>query len=1106
MKRALGGVICGVVVLLLTGAHAWAQAGATAQISGTVKDGSGGVLPGVDVTVTQTDTGLKRNATTETDGSYLIPNLPVGPYRLEAVLQGFRTYAQTGIVLQVGGNPVINVAMAIGQVAETITVQANTLMVETRNLGVGQVMDNKRILDLPLNGRNPADLIQFLPAAIPQPQNNATSRSMAGSNGGQAYSLAGGLSFGVSFVLDGAMHNNPYDNLNLPLPFPDALGEFKAETSALTAQNGMHSGGSINYVTKSGSNQYRGDAFEFFRDHSFNSTDPYAAKNADGTRRDDGLKRNQYGATLGGPIRKDKLFFFAGYQGTNTRVNPTSNPAFVPTAAMLAGDFTAYASAACNATGAKTLPLPFVGNKVSPTLFSKAALNISSKLPLSTDPCGQVQFGQPSATDEGQYVGKVDYQMNSKHSVFARYIGTKQFTPPPFSLDAAQQNLLVTRTGGRDNLAQTLTAGENFVISSTAFNQVRVAYNRTDISRTSTDFFSAPEVGINIYSYMPHYMLLTVSPNGFQLGGGTESLSTFTTKAFQFSDDVTLVRGGHQFAFGANVATWTSLSLANVRSPGQLSIDGTQTGLALSDFLLGKMGVNALVQAAPNTLDMKQTYLGLYAQDTWRAGPKVTVNYGVRWEPFFPQQLQNGAVYQFDQTRFNQNIHSTVFPKAPAGLYFPGDAGFPTKAGMLTQWGNVGPRIGIAWDPGGDGRTSVRASYGRSFEFVNGQFHLNTSVAPPWGSEVRINSPSGGLDNPFINSAGQTNIFPVTFDQNAPFSLNGPFLSLSNDMAATHVDMWNVTVERQITASWFVSAGYLGSRTSNIWESAPLNNAVFQNVGAAAPSTGNINARRPFTLADPVNGKFYGPLDLYVTDGKQRYNGMILSVRRTGARTTLAANYTLSHCYGSPDGFGGVTTNVSSGYNKPDNPSFDDGNCTADRLQNFVATASIQSPRLDNAAWRAVASGWQLVGSFRALTGPWLTISTGADRLLNGQAGTQRVNQISNSVAGSLAVNPTNGNITYLDPTAFAQPTLGTFGNMGRNLIRGPDSKNLDLALTRAFRFSNSKAIELRLEAFNAFNWFEWGQPNTAFAAPTFGQISSALPMRVIQFAAKYTF
>jgi hypothetical protein len=665
--------------------------------------------------------------------------------------------------------------------------------------------------------------------------------------------------------------------------------------------------------------------------------------------------------------------------------------------------------------------------------------------------------------------------------------------------------------GGRDNLAQTFTIGENWVISPTTLNAVRFAYNRTDIHRTSTDFFSAPEVGINIYSYRPHYMLLTVT-GGFQLGGGTESESNFTTPAYQISDDVTLIRGDHQFALGANVARWSSLSLANVRSPGQFTIDGTVTGLGLADFLTGRLGNAGLTQAAPNTLDMQQSYLGVYAQDTWRLGSRVTLNAGLRWEPFVPPQLVNGAVYQFDMGRFQSNTHSVVFPRGPAGLYFPGDAGFPTKAGLLKQWDNFGPRVGVAWDPTGTGRTNIRASYGKSFEFVNGQFHLNTSVAPPWGSEVRLNNPPGGLDNPFLGSpGGQTNIFPVTFDQSAPFSLNGPFLSVSNDLVSTNVQSWNFTVERQLGTRWFVSAGYLGSRTSNIWESKPLNNALFVPVNGVAPGTANVNDRRPLTLADPVNGKYYGAVDLYVSDGTQRYNGMLLSLRGTGRYgSTFTANYALSHCYGSPDGGGGGTTNISTGYNRPDDPHFDDGNCTADRLHNFSMTASVESARLDNAAMRAAFSGWRLTGSFRALTGPWLNIVTGSDIAQNGQQGTQRPNQTLDDPYGDQSINPVNGGIRWLNPLAFAQPTPGTLGTMQRNSVRGPNSKNIDLVLSRNFNLKPGQAIEIRAEAFNALNWFQMGAPGVSlFNTATFGQITSSsnsISPRVMQFAIKYAF
>ena len=282
------------VILFAGGSPAFAQAGATGQISGTVSDVSGGVLPGVDVTATQTDTGFKRSTVTDANGLYTLPSLPTGPYRLDVTLSGFRSVTRTGITLQVNSNLVIPVVLSLGELTETVTVVGEAPLVETRNLGVGQVMDNERIMELPLNGRNTADLLQYAPAAVPQPSMNAGGRSFGGSQGGLGYSIAGGLANAVTYVLDGASHNNPYDNLNLPLPFPDAMQEFRVETSALTAQNGMHTGAAVNGVTKSGTNQLHGTAFEFLRDKSMNASNPFNARQADGSRVDDGLNRNQY--------------------------------------------------------------------------------------------------------------------------------------------------------------------------------------------------------------------------------------------------------------------------------------------------------------------------------------------------------------------------------------------------------------------------------------------------------------------------------------------------------------------------------------------------------------------------------------------------------------------------------------------------------------------------------------------------------------------------------------------------------------------------------------------------------------------------------------------
>src|SRR5437870_12455095 len=326
MRRIVSVVFIGMIAFVLLCNSAWAQA--TAQIAGTVKDQSAAVLPGVEITVTQTDTGIARSTVSNETGSYVLPNLPVGPYRLEAALPGFRTFVQTGIVLQVNSNPQINITLEVGQVAETVEVQANATLVETRSTGVGQVIENERILELPLNGRQATDLVVLAGAAIQVGTNNNR-----GMNFGVSISVAGSTGQGVAYNLDGALHTNPFNNLNLPLPFPDALQEFKVETSGLTAQNGWATGGAVSAVTKSGTNDLHGDLFEFVRNDLFNARNYFATTHST-------LKRNQFGGTIGGPIVKNKLFFFGGYQGTTIRFDPADIRAFIPTAAMLAGDWT----------------------------------------------------------------------------------------------------------------------------------------------------------------------------------------------------------------------------------------------------------------------------------------------------------------------------------------------------------------------------------------------------------------------------------------------------------------------------------------------------------------------------------------------------------------------------------------------------------------------------------------------------------------------------------------------------------------------------------------------------------------------------------------------
>jgi hypothetical protein len=1091
---------------LFASATLWAQA--TAQIQGTVQDSSGAAVPGAAVKATQTETGVSRTVQSGADGVYILSNLPLGPYTLEVTKDGFSRYQQTGIVLQVNASPTIDIAMKVGAVTEQVNVEANAGLVETQSTSVGSVIENQRILELPLNGRQATDLIVIAGAAVPQ--GAATSRSM---NGGQAISVAGGQSFGVTYMLDGGLHNNPFDNLNLPLPFPDALQEFKLETGSLTAQNGMHSAAAVNAVTKSGTNDLHFTAFEFLRNGVVNGH-PYFSPRADN------LKRNQYGGTIGSSLIKNKLFAFGGYQGTNTRSLNPDGQSFVPTQQMLNnGDFSGCVS---NLKVPAGFVNPAVGiaptligpNQINPASFSPAAKAIVAKLyqnPASTptNSCGLVLFGIAQSINEWQTTGRVDYVRNEKHTLFGRYMATTYYQAVPYQVDP---NLLNTTQGGRDNFAQSFTLGDTYLFTPATVNQFRIAINRTAIARTNGDFFSAPDVGVSAYSYMPHYMLLS-NPSGFSLGGGTESLATFRTTTYQMSDDITIVKGSHQLAFGATINQWRSNGYANVRSPGTYSFSGTATGYGLADFLIGALNnpTQSFVQSAPNTLIARDWYFGAYAQDTWKMNTRLTLNYGLRWEPWFPQQLTNNAIYNFDLSRFYAGTKSVVFKNAPAGFTFPGDAGFPSQAGMNKRWDQFGPRVGLAWDPKGDGKMSIRASYGMSFDFVNGQFFINTANAPPWGSEVRLlgNVP---FDRPFSGSNSNANIFPVTFDQNAVFSPAGPFIALKPDTKNTTVHAWTLSLQRQIGTAWLVSASYIGNQTAHLWVSSQLNPCV--PGGAAAGCT---QARRYLTLHDNAAGdsKYIGFLDQFDDGGTQSYHGLLLSTQRRLAKgVSGSVNYTWSHCVGDFTQ-GGSTPNVGSGLLDPNNRRLDRGNCVSDRRHIFNLTAVAETPRFSNTTLRVIGTGWRISGLYRFATGAPLTATTSTDVAQSGVSG-QRLNLVTSDPYCADRTNACYFNTAAFQPVA--QMTLGQLGNLGRFSLWGPGTWQFDMALSRVFKVHEKMSMEVRGEAFNLTNSLRAGNPGTSInTASQFGKIVSTVSnapgatfsvndSRVMQFALKLTY
>jgi len=1128
MNRVSRGLVGVVVILLLGATNTWAQA--TAQINGTVVDSSGGVLPGVTVTAIQTETGFRREAVTDETGSYALLNLPLGPYRLEAMLSGFRAYAQTGIVLQVGSNPLIPLTLQLGSVEETVSVEAAAPLVETRNPAIGAVIDNEQVEALPLEGRNPVVLVMMAGAAVDT--GNPSSRSLTQSRG---IAIAGGQQFGVAYLLDGALHNNVYDGVNLTLPFPDAMQEFRVETSSQNAQNGFKAGGTVSIATKSGTNVFHGDAFEFARHHRFNGTSPFAAINTTtGERASDGLKRHQFGGTVGGPLIQDRLFFFVAHQETRATQTPADIVTFIPTQAMLNGDFSAVASAQCRAQGNLALPagFGFVNNRIDPALLSPAAVRISRMLPTTSDPCGRITYSRTLEPHESLPIGKVDFQISQNHSIFARYMMARTFWEP--ALTNSPDNLLVPGTtggGGRDNSQHSLAVGDTIVLTNNVVNNIRVSINRTSVVRTHAEMFGPEDVGVKMYSYIPDYMNITTT-GAFSINTGTETFSYYKPNSYAVSDDLTWVRGSHQFGFGGayQYSNWKTES--NVRSMGPMSFNGGVTGLPLADFLLGR--VFEYRQSTPFRQDIKQPYFALYGQDTWRVSPNITLNYGARWEPWFPQDSEDGAFYSFDIDRWRTQTRSRVFPQAPPGLNYPGDEGFPGNTGMKSVWTNIAPRVGISWDPKADGRMSIRAGYGMTGDFVTGQFFFDSRSAPPFGLEQRLNGSL--LDDPW-GSVGRTNPYPISSD-NYPWSsaLYPLYITVPYDIKTTRNHSWNVGLQQQIGDNMAYSVTYLGTHLFNVWGVVDGNPALVTTPGATATApcsvqlpngsaqtfancNNSLDQRRELSLANPALGQYFGYLDYVVDAGWQDYQGLLFSVQRRSVRGIAAsANYTLSRCEGLINQ-GQGPLNVATGYMKPisllNPPSeaetqaiydSDKGQCSAWRKHIFNLTVSIESPQFTNTTVRALASGWRLSGIFRAASGDPLTITTGADRALSGiQATTQRANQVSDEPYG----NGTRDQ--WLNPAAFAQPALGTYGNSERNGYFGMGARQIDLALVRSFALASTHRLEARVEAFNALNWFRplYGNaqsPVTNLSSATFGRYLASDDPRVMQFAVKYSF
>ena len=1087
IRRRLFGAV---VASLFAGSLAFAQG--TASVAGTVRDASGGVLPGVTVTATQTDTGFTRTAVTDEEGRFNIPSLPVGPYRLEFSLQGFTTFAQTGIVLEVNAAPTINAALTLGNLQETVLVAGASPLVETRNVGIGMVVDNQRVLELPLNGRQTLDLVYMTGMAV-------SGGTLGGARGGATstspgtIAVAGGLPNATAYSLDGATHTDPFNGSSLPLPFPEALQEFRVETSALPAQYGHHSAAVVNAVTKSGTNTLSGSVFEFVRDDALNATDPFAPLGPDGERRSDGLNRNQFGGSVGGPIVRDRLFYFLAYQRTRIRRVPASSFQYVPTQAMLNGDFTAIASAACNTSGAISLRAPFVGNRINPALFSPASLALASQLPKTDDACGLVFFDRIDDSDENVFTTKVDYTITNRQSVFGRLLISDYFAPSDYD---GQTLLSPTRSASTDG-AYSSVFGHQFLISNTTVNAFRVTVNRGPHTKEYVPLLDYYDIGVKATPVLPEYLRLSVS-GGFSMSPGLPTATP--TLVYQVSDELSILRGDHQLGFGGNYIYSKYDPESYTSAAGNTSFNGGVTGLGLADFMIGR--ANQFTAGTPTGAKMRSNYIGLYVQDSWTMSPNVTLNIGLRWDPYFPAYSGPGQITHFDRARFDAGLKSSVFRNAPAGLIFTGDEGMPGKSVARRDPWNFGPRIGVVWDPRGDGLQTLRLAYGRLYDLPHLQTYTGLAQMSPWGNSIVVNNLPRGWDDPWSATPGGDPI-PALLNGASPdsvFPLGGNYTTYPLDLQATAVDQWNVSYQKQLSTDWMVSANYIGSITNHIWGTDQINPAVYI---PGASTVNNTQSRRVLNMQNPAEGQYFASIQELDDDASSNYNGVLLSVqKRQRNGFSLQGNYAISRCitdrWNSEPGVAGVP------YMIPGDRDADRGRCPNSPDHNVNVSVVYQIPKSGaNSAVSALSSDWQVSGILAVRSGSYFTVTTGADTALTSQQNNQRAIQILDDpyVADRTLTE-------WLNPNAFVRPDSGTYGTMPLDAILGPGRWNVDLSLSRSFRFG-LRHFQFRWEIFNVFNTMTPNTPVSTMNSSDFGKVTSlaaGTAPRVMQLGFKFNF
>jgi Carboxypeptidase regulatory-like domain len=1109
------------------------------SIRGTVKDVTGAVVPGATIKATNVATGISWTVTSTSDGSYQFLQLPApASYDVTAQKSGFKLFTATAVHLNLTQIYVLDVTLQVGAVTEHVTVEAAPAQVERTSMQLGATLTATQVTNLPLNGRNWVNLQQTLPGVVAA----ADGRGNFATNGSEVDQN--------SYLINGIDTNDLPLNTPLVIPSPDAIGEVRLVTSTINPEYGRNSGAILNATIKAGTNQFHGDGFEFYRDTSLDARNFFKAK-------PDIFHQNQYGGTVGGPIWRQHTFFFFSYQGTRNSVPQSGGVVTVFTPDQRNGFFPGVASSTTAS------PFPLVGedgntypqgtpyNVIFPTGhipsadFNPLSVSLLNKFVPPPTSGTEYRFSPTLAGKTDQYITRIDHNLGSKDTIWGAWAW--QSHPLNYTLPFTGATLPGFPMTSQSHI-QTYSLTWNHTFNSTTLNEARIGYTRLNyLAVQPVDVLDPNSVGftgINVQDpTLSSWPRIDVT-GFFRLGFSSNGPQPRIDQTYQVDDNFSKIIGRHTFKMGFDMRRFQVYNPFSFRLNGQFSFStsGTySTGEPGANFLLGIP--SSYAQGGKDIINSRSQEYYAYFQDQWKIRPNLTLTYGTGWSvdtPLIDNYHSNhaGIAFQPGQT-------STVFPNSPTGYVFQGDPG--VNAFGTTKYDHFGPRIGFAWSPGSSGKWSVRGGYGIYFNRTLEEQTLQFLGSPPFSltsggvGDVGL-SPS--FAEPFVDIAGRGSIpnkFPLP--SNPPSSVDfSPFVPMAVEVVDPNISVpysqnFNLTIQRQLSANTIVSLAYVGALGRKLILTRELNPLVNQAGCLADPNCVDAvpfqNSATPQYYRYP--GDVFGSIYNDQSTGISNYNSFQATANKHVSHgLEFFATYTWSHALDDGSGFenstfggGGFGAYGNTRLTDPFSQTLRDyGASQYDARHRFVISYVYTFPsvqRVNNWALKRVLDGWRMAGattfqtgfpldvvdtSFLSLTCDAYSFEGVCPDIPNNIAPPQYYDPRTSSVVNSTQGGTTANNHYWFNPNTFSVEALGTFGNAGRNPLRGPRIANFDWALFKDVAITERTRIELRFEFYNLFNHtqFDPAGVTTDIADGNFGRILNARDPRLIQLAAKFYF